>query len=106
MEIKVTKSNFEQEVLKNELPVLVDFWASWCYPCRMLGQELEEIEKILDGKIVVAKVNVDEENELAYAFKVSSIPMVVLFKNGQVVNQFIGYKPKDEILKEIAPFID
>ena len=106
MEIKVTKSNFEQEVLKNELPVLVDFWASWCYPCRMLGQELEEIEKILDGKIVVAKVNVDEENELAYAFKVSSIPMVVLFKNGQVANQFIGYKPKDEILKEIAPFID
>ncbi len=106
MEIKVTKSNFEQEVLKNELPVLVDFWASWCYPCRMLGQELEEIEKQLDGKMVVAKVNVDEENELAYAFKVSSIPMVVLFKNGQVVNQFIGYKPKDEILKEIAPFID
>lgn len=106
MEIKVTKSNFEQEVLKNELPVLVDFWASWCYPCRMLGQELEEIEKQLDGKMVVAKVNVDEENELAYAFKVSSIPMVVLFKKGQMVAQFIGYKPKDEILKEIAPFID
>ena len=106
MEIKVTKSNFEQEVLKNELPVLVDFWASWCYPCRMLGQELEEIEKQLDGKMVVAKVNVDEENELAYAFKVSSIPMVVLFKKGQLVAQFIGYKPKDEILKEIAPFID
>ncbi len=106
MEIKVTKSNFEQEVLKNELPVLVDFWASWCYPCRMLGQELEEIEKQLDGKMVVAKVNVDEENELAYAFKVSSIPMVVLFKKGQMVAQFIGYKPKDEILKEIAPFLD
>ena len=106
MEIKVTKSNFEQEVLKNELPVLVDFWASWCYPCRMLGQELEEIEKQLDGKMVVAKVNVDEESELAYAFKVSSIPMVVLFKKGQLVAQFIGYKTKDEILKEIAPFID
>ena len=85
---------------------LVDFWASWCYPCRMLGQELEEIEKQLDGKMVVAKVNVDEENELAYAFKVSSIPMVVLFKKGQLVAQFICYKPKDEILKEIAPFID
>ena len=106
MEIKVTKSNFEQEVLKNELPVLVDFWASWCYPCRMLGQELEEIEKQLDGKMVVAKVNVDEENELAYAFKVSSIPMVVLFKNGQMVTQFIGYKSKDEILKEILPYLD
>ncbi len=106
MEIKVTKSNFEQDVLKNELLVLVDFWASWCYPCRMLGQELEEIEKQLDGKMVVAKVNVDEENELAYAFKVSSIPMVVLFKNGQMVTQFIGYKSKDEILKEILPYLD
>ncbi|MBQ9782190.1 MAG: thiol reductase thioredoxin, partial [Clostridia bacterium] len=76
------------------------------YPCRMLGQELEEIEKEYDKKLVVAKVNVDEESELAYAFKVSSIPMVVLFKNGQAVTQFIGYKSKDEVLKEILPFIE
>ncbi len=106
MEIKITKNNFENDVLKNDLPVLVDFWASWCYPCRMLGGELEQIEKEYDGKLVVAKINVDEENELAYAFKVSSIPMVVLFKNGQVVTQFIGYKSKDEIVKEILPFIN
>lgn len=106
MEIKITKNNFEQDVLKNDLPVLVDFWASWCFPCRMLGQELEEIAKEYEGKLVVAKVNVDEENELAYAFKVSSIPMVVLFKNGQAVTQFIGYKSKDDVLKEILPFIE
>ena len=106
MEIKITKNNFEKEVLNSQLPVLVDFWASWCYPCRMLGQELEQIEKEYDKKLIIAKVNVDEENELAYTFKVSSIPMVVLFKNGQIVTQFIGYKSKDEILKEITPFIE
>ena len=106
MEIKVTKNNFENEVINSTIPVLVDFWATWCYPCRMLGAELESIASEYDGKLKVAKVNVDEEEELAIKFRVSSIPMVVLYNKGEIVTTFIGYRPKDEIIKEIAGLIN
>ncbi len=106
MEIKVTKNNFESEVINSNIPVLVDFWATWCYPCRMLGAELESIASEYDGKLKVAKVNVDEEEELAIKFRVSSIPMLVLYNKGELISTFIGYRPKNEIIKEISGLIN
>lgn len=92
----ITKNNFETEVLKSELPVLVDFWAAWCGPCRMLSPIIEEIEKEYAGKVKIGKVNVDEEMELAQMFRVASIPTVLLFKEGKVAAQSIGYRPKED----------
>ncbi len=100
-EVKVTKDNFEEVVLKSDIPVLVDFWASWCGPCRMIAPILSEIAEENEGKVLIAKVNVDEEEELAVKFRVMSIPMILAFKNGQVVNQMIGYRPKADVLAMI-----
>ena len=95
-EVKLTQQNFETEVLKSDKPVLIDFWATWCGPCRMLGPVIEEIANE-HPEIKVGKVNVDEENALAGAFQDSSIPMVVLMKDGKVVKTSIGYRPKEQI---------
>lgn len=96
-EITITSSNFEEEVLKSELPVLLDFWASWCGPCKMLAPVIEEIAKEQEGKIKVGKINVDEEPALAGAFKVSSIPTVVVMKDGKVADMSVGFRPKADI---------
>ena len=96
-EITVTQDNYEEEVLKSDKPVLLDFWASWCGPCRMLAPVIAELAEEYAGRVKVGKVNVDEEPELADAFRVSSIPLVVLIKNGSVVAQSVGYRPKEEI---------
>lgn len=96
-EITVTTENFESEVLKSELPVLLDFWAEWCGPCRMLSPVVAEIAEEYDGRIKVGKVNVDEEQELSDKFRVESIPMVVIMKNGKVTNVSVGYKPKEQL---------
>ncbi len=98
-EIIITKDNFENEVMKSDKPVLIDFWATWCGPCRMLAPIVEEIAKEYDGKIKVGKVNVDDEPELAGAFRVASIPTVVIMKNGKIANQAIGYRPKEALVK-------
>ncbi|MBO6010437.1 MAG: thioredoxin [Oscillospiraceae bacterium] len=96
-EITITASNFEDEVLKSEVPVLLDFWASWCGPCRMLAPVIAEIAEEQAGKIKVGKVNVDEEPVLANAFKVSSIPTVVVMKDSKVANTSVGFRPKADI---------
>lgn len=98
--VKVTKGNFEEEVLKSDKKVLVDFWASWCGPCMMLSPLVDEIaSEVSDLK--VAKVNVDEENELAEKFNIMSIPCLVVFENGKEVKRSVGFIPKEEIKKLI-----
>ena len=97
-EVKITVSNFESEVLRSDQPVLVDFYADWCGPCRMLAPVLEEIAREYEGGVKVGKVNVDEQMELAQKFGVSSIPLLVVFKNGQPVAKSLGYRPKEEIV--------
>ena len=95
--LKVTKNNFKEEVLNSDKPVLIDFWASWCGPCRMVGPIIDEIAQE-NSDIKVCKVNVDEEPELASEFHIMSIPTLVVMKDGQVMRQSMGAKPKAQIL--------
>ena len=96
-EITLTSANFESEVLKSDLPVLVDFWASWCGPCKMLSPIIAEIAEEYDGKVKVGKVNVDDEPALANMFGIESIPTVMVFKEGKITGTSLGYRPKEQI---------
>ena len=98
--IHVTAETFEQEVLKSDKPVLVDFWATWCGPCRALGPVLSELAKEYDGKIVVGKCDVEENDDLAAAYGVMSVPTLLFFKNGEPVEKKVGAMPKNK-LKEL-----
>ena len=97
MEITITKENFEAEVLKSDVPVLLDFWATWCGPCRMIAPTLAQIAEENEGRLKVGKVNVDEEMELAVKFGIISIPTLIYLKDGMEVDKIVGYRPKADI---------
>ena len=101
MVLKFTTADFQKEVLDSDIPVLVDFYADWCGPCKMMSPVLDQLSAELEGKIKIGKVNVDDDPELAGQFKVMSIPNFVLIKNGQVVDQVIGAVPKAQMLAKI-----
>lgn len=101
MEYKFTVENFEEEVLKSELPVLVDFYADWCNPCKMMAPVIAELAKEFEGKCKVGKCNVDENMAVAQKYRVASIPNFIIFKDGQPIANFMGAMPADELRSQV-----
>ena len=101
MALELTDANFDELVLKSDKPVLVDFWAEWCGPCRMVGPFVEEIAKEYDGKAVVGKVNVDNNPQISMNYGITSIPAILFVKGGQVVDKLVGAQPKANFVKKI-----
>ena len=101
-EVILTKDNFETEVLKSDIPVLVDFWATWCGPCMMLSPVIAELAEEFEDKVKVGKVNVDEQNDLAMQYRVASIPTLLLFENGQLTKTSVGFMPKNDIIETLG----
>lgn len=101
----ITVADFEQEVINSDIPVLVDFWAEWCGPCRMVAPILDEVAQEMEGKLKVVKVNVDEQGELAQRFDVMSIPTMIVFKGGAAVETAIGFMQKKDLLSRVQPHL-
>jgi thioredoxin 1 len=101
MALEFTDSNFEELVLKSDKPVLVDFWAEWCGPCRMVGPVVEELSKEYDGKAVVGKLNVDQNANISMKYGIRSIPTILFFKNGEVVDRTVGAVPKNQLATKL-----
>ena len=99
--LHVTTESFELEVLKSDVPVVVDFWAEWCSPCKMVSPIIDEISEELEGKIKVVKVNIDEAQEIAASFNIMSIPNIIIFKKGEMVEQLVGAMSKEQLLEKI-----
>lgn len=100
-ELVLTKDNFDKEVLQADKPVVVDFWAPWCGPCKMMGPVIEKLSNKADGRFIVGKVNVDDEDELSEKYGIMSIPAIMVFKNGKVTSSRIGYSSEDSIIEMI-----
>ena len=103
--VELNDGNFESEVLKSDLPVLIDFWAPWCGPCHMVGPIVEEIAKDYDGKLKVGKLNVDENSQTAGQYGIMSIPSLLFFKGGKVIDQIVGAVPKQHFIEKIDKII-
>ena len=101
MALELTDSNFEELVLKSDKPVLVDFWAEWCGPCRMVGPVVEELSKEYDGKAVIGKLNVDNNAQVSMKYGIRSIPTILFFKNGEVVDRSVGAVPKPQLAQKL-----
>lgn len=104
MEYKFTDENFEQEVLNSDIPVLVDFYADWCGPCKMLAPVIEELAKEYEGKVKIGKLNVDEEQNSSKKYKVMSIPTLIFFKDGEEVDKLVGMLSKDQLVEKLESF--
>jgi thioredoxin 1 len=102
----ITEQNFDQEVLKNDKPVLIDFWAEWCGPCRMIGPIVEELAKEYDGKLKVGKVDVDSNQQIAIRYGIQSIPTLLIFKGGVVVEQIVGAVPKKHLMEKLQKHLN
>ena len=105
MEIKFTDQNFEEEVEKSELPVLVDFWAVWCGPCQMMGPIIEELAEKFEGKMKIGKLNVDENPKIAQKYEVLGIPALKFFRDGKIIDEITGLQPKEVIIEKIESLI-
>jgi thioredoxin 1 len=105
MAIEVTNANFDREVLNSEIPVLIDFWAPWCGPCKAVGPILEEIEKEIDGKAKICKVNLDEAPEIATKYSIMSIPTLMIVKDGNIMDTKVGALPKEELMKLLNQYL-
>lgn len=104
--IEITDDNFDAEVLQSDIPVLIDFWAEWCAPCRMLTPTIEALAKEYEGRIKVGKLNTEDARDTAAKYQIRSIPTVMLFRNGEVINQFVGVQPKERFVEELDKALD
>ncbi|MBU1291378.1 thioredoxin [bacterium] len=105
LEVEVNKNNFQQEVLESSIPVLVDFWASWCMPCRMLAPIIEKLAEENQGKLKVCKLNTDENQNIAAQYGIQGIPTLIVFKEGQEVSRTVGVMPKEKLQEKLNPIL-